>query len=293
MSSLENKIEEIAKTVEKRLAECLKTDDNDIAKLYEAMSYSTFGKGKRIRPFLVIAVCDMLSGNIEEALTYAAAIEMVHTYSLIHDDLPCMDNDDLRRGRPTCHIVYGESRAVLAGDGLLTKAFEIIAKDDSIAAEHKIKAISMISELSGPSGMIGGQEMDVAYENQAISYETMVKIHNLKTVDLIKCACRLGAISASADDKTIGDLDNYAEGIGRVFQLTDDLLDVSSTDKELGKTVHSDEKNHKTTYLSFMPTEIAMQLADVITEKAVNSLASYDRRSTLCELALYLKDRKK
>lgn len=293
MTFLEEKMRACAELVEDKLKATLATDDSDISLLYEAMSYSALAGGKRVRPFLVFSVCDMLFGNKDEALTYAAALEMVHTYSLIHDDLPCMDNDDLRRGRPTCHIAYGEARALLAGDGLLTRAFELISRDTSISAEHRIKAVELLSVASGASGMIGGQEMDVCLEGKEIEYETMIKIHSLKTVELIKCACRLGALSADAtDEKTLSDVDIYAEGIGRVFQLVDDVMDACSTDAQLGKSAGSDKKNGKTTYLSFMTPDIAMGLADVMTEKAKESLSAYQKRTLLCDFADYLKNRK-
>ena len=294
MSALEEKMHGSAELVAARLEQCLKSGDPDLSELYNAMSYSALAGGKRIRPFLVMAVCDMFSGNAEEALLYATAIEMVHTYSLIHDDLPAMDNDDMRRGKPTCHKAYGEARAILAGDALLTMAFELVSGDSSVPDGHRVRALYEISKCAGSSGMIGGQEMDIALEGQHIEYETMVKIHMLKTVELIKCACRLGAIAADiSDEKTLADIDCYAEGIGRVFQLVDDLLDVSSTDEKLGKTTGSDEKNKKTTYLSFMPAEIAEQLADVMTEKAVEALKDYENSKCLCDFALFLKDRKK
>lgn len=293
MSIIEEKMQTMAALVENKLSTLLANSDNDIKKLYDAMSYSLLGGGKRVRPFLVLAVSDMLFGDRDEALTYAAALEMIHTYSLIHDDLPCMDNDDLRRGRPTCHKVYGDARAVLAGDALLTFAFEIVSTDTSISAEHRIKAVEFLSRAAGPSGMIAGQEMDVSLEGEKIEYETMIKIHNLKTVELIKCACRLGALAADAvDDQTIADLDTYAEGVGRVFQLVDDIMDACSTAEEIGKSAGSDEKNHKTTYLSFMPVDLARQLADVMTEKAVDAISHYQKRDLLCDFADYLKNRK-
>lgn len=295
MSIIEEKMQTVAALVEDKLSTLLSgyNNDNDVKKLYDAMSYSLLGGGKRVRPFLVLSVSDMLFGNRDEALTYAAALEMIHTYSLIHDDLPCMDNDDLRRGRPTCHKVYGDARAVLAGDALLTFAFEVVSADKSISAEHRIKAVELLSHAAGPSGMIAGQEMDVSLEGEKIEYETMIKIHNLKTIELIKCACRLGALAANAtDDKTLADLDCYAEGVGRVFQLVDDIMDACSTEEEIGKSAGSDEKNNKTTYLSFMPVDIARQLADVMTEKAVDAISHYQKRGLLCDFANYLKDRR-
>ncbi|MGM9637303.1 MAG: polyprenyl synthetase family protein [Eubacteriales bacterium] len=294
MSTIENKLKIIAGLISGKLHEALSKRDPDYDKLLEAMDYSTSAGGKRIRPFLVISVSDIFGGNSNEAILYATALEMIHTYSLIHDDLPCMDNDDLRRGKPTCHKVFGEATAMLAGDALLTYAFEILATNSEIPADHRIKAVAILSKYSGVSGMIGGQQMDLSGEGQSISYETMTKMHSLKTGALIKAACELGALSASVDDeKTLADLDCYAEGIGRVFQLVDDLLDESATVEELGKPIHSDVKNQKTTYLTFMPAEIAKGLADVITEKAVEAIAPYDKKGILTEFAKYLQNRSK
>lgn len=294
MSTIENKLKIIAGLISGKLHEALALRDPDYDKVLEAMDYSASAGGKRIRPFLVLSVSDLFGGNSHEATQYATALEMIHTYSLIHDDLPCMDNDDLRRGKPTCHKVYGEATAMLAGDALLTYAFELIASDEEISADHRIKAVAILSRNSGISGMIGGQQMDLSGEGQFISYETMTKMHSLKTGALIKAACQLGALSASVEDeKILSDLDCYAEGIGRVFQLVDDLLDESSTVEELGKPIHSDVKNQKTTYLTFMPAEIAKGLAEVITEKAIEAIMLYDKKGLLTEFAKYLQNRSK
>lgn len=294
MANIENKLKIIAGLISGKLHDALAARDSDYDKLIEAMNYSTEAGGKRIRPFLVISVCDIFGGNKNEAILYGMALEMIHTYSLIHDDLPCMDNDDLRRGKPTCHKVYGEATAMLAGDALLTYAFELVSSDDSITAEHRINAVSILSKYAGVTGMIGGQQMDLAGEGMAIDYETMTKMHGLKTGALIKAACELGALAASVSDgDTLAALDCYAEGVGRVFQLVDDILDETATTEELGKPVHSDVKNKKTTYLSFMPMEIAVQLADVITEKAVDAIKPYDKDGLLTEFANYLAKRTK
>jgi geranylgeranyl diphosphate synthase type II len=292
--TIEDRIRIVAGTVSVKLKEYIHIKDPDMDRVIEAMDYSLSAGGKRIRPFLVLSVCDMLSGNRKEAMVYACALEMIHTYSLIHDDLPCMDNDDLRRGHPTCHKVYGEATAMLAGDALLTYAVELVASQPDISAEHKVLAIECLTHEAGVMGMIGGQQMDLNGEGHTMSYEKMTKMHSLKTGALIKCACRLGAISASVEDsKKLSDLDQYAEGIGRVFQLVDDILDENSSSSELGKPIHSDVKNKKTTYLTFMPAEMAEQLADVITDKAVEALKDYPNNEILCDLAMYLKKRKK
>ncbi len=294
MSSIENKLKVTAGLISNKLNEYLAPMDPDLDKVIEAMRYSVEAGGKRIRPFLVLTVNSIFKGNVSEAVVYACALEMIHTYSLIHDDLPCMDDDDLRRGKPTCHKVYGEATAVLAGDALLTYAFQIVAKDPDIPPEHKAKAVAILAENAGFAGMIGGQQMDLDGENQSISYETMTKMHNLKTGALINAACQLGALAAGVEDeKILADLSCYAEGIGRVFQLVDDLLDVRSTTENIGKPAHSDEKNAKTTYLTFMPADIAEGLADVITEKAVESVKEYDNAGILTDFARYLQKRSK
>lgn len=261
--------------------------------LWKAMEYSTMAGGKRIRPFLVMEVCRALGGREEEALVYAAALEMIHTYSLIHDDLPCMDDDDLRRGKPTCHKVYGEATALLAGDGLLTRAFELVANAPGILPLRKCYAVAILAEAAGAPGMIGGQQMDLASEGKEISYETMVAIHEKKTCALLIAACRLGALAAGqrgteAEEAMI----TYGMGIGRAFQLIDDLLDVTSTKEVLGKDIGSDRKNQKTTYLTFMPIETAEDLAKAITDKAKETVAPYDPSGILTALADYLTERK-
>lgn len=261
--------------------------------LWKAMEYSTMAGGKRIRPFLVMEVCRALGGREEEALVYAAALEMIHTYSLIHDDLPCMDDDDLRRGKPTCHKVYGEATALLAGDGLLTRAFELVANAPGILPLRKCYAVAILAEAAGAPGMIGGQQMDLASEGKEITYETMVAIHEKKTCALLIAACRLGALAAGqrgteAEEAMI----TYGMGIGRAFQLIDDLLDVTSTKEVLGKDIGSDQKNQKTTYLTFMPIETAEDLAKAITDKAKEAVAPYDPAGILTALADYLTERK-
>ncbi len=267
--------------------------DKDFSVLFDAMEYSTMAKGKRIRPFLVAVFCETFSGRTREAEIYASALEMVHTYSLIHDDLPCMDDDDFRRGVPTCHKKFSEPTALLAGDALLTYAFEIIADSPEISDLNKVRAISIISRAAGRNGMIGGQQLDLLGEKQGIDYELMTRMHSLKTGMLIKAACLLGCLSADIyEGEKIDKVLEYAEGIGRVFQLVDDILDVTSSSKTLGKPAHSDEKNQKTTYMSFMTVDMAKQVAQLITEKACEAVSDFDG-GKLCELALFLRNRTK
>ena len=294
MSVIENKISINASKINKVLSTYFTDKDADSAPVFDAMQYSVMAGGKRIRPFLVMTFSDIFSGRREEAEIYACALEMIHSYSLIHDDLPCMDDDDLRRGKPTCHKVYGEATALLAGDALLTYAFEIIANSDKISDLNKVKAIRILSEASGRHGMIGGQQIDLIGETAPMSYETMAKMHSLKTGALINAACLLGCLSADMNDNdTLEKVKCYSEGIGRVFQLVDDVLDVTSSDEEIGKPTHSDEKNIKTTYMSFMNVGMAMQLASLMTDKCLEAARDFDKNGILKDIAVYLRDRKK
>ncbi len=295
MKELETRLAASAKLTEGLMAELLTPAEvaEDEQPLWEAMRYSTMAGGKRIRPFLTMEVAVALGGRREEALIYAAALEMIHTYSLIHDDLPCMDNDDLRRGKPTCHKVYGEATALLAGDGLLTRAFELVSGAPDILPIRKCHAVSILAEAAGAAGMIGGQQMDLAAEGKAISYETMVAIHEKKTCALLIAACKLGALAAGQRGSAAEEaMVTYGMGIGRAFQLIDDILDVTSTSEVLGKDIGSDQKNQKTTYLSFMPVETAEDLARAITDRAKEAVAPYDKEGILTALADYLTERK-
>ena len=294
MGLIENKIALCARKTSLELERYFAEKDEDSCPVFDAMQYSVASGGKRIRPFLVHAFSECFGGRRDEASVYACALEMIHTYSLIHDDLPCMDDDDLRRGNPTCHKVYGEATALLAGDALLTYAFEIVADSSVISDKNKVRAVSILSRCSGRYGMIGGQQIDLLGEIKPMTYELMAKMHTLKTGALINAACLLGCLSADIyDDNILNNVSCYAEGIGRVFQLVDDILDITSTDEELGKPTHSDEKNMKTTYMSFMTVEMAAELAHIMTEKACLAVEEYDRNGILKALAEYLRDRKK
>lgn len=217
--------------------------------IYEAMRYSVFAGGKRVRPVFLLSVCEAVGGNLEKALPFACALEMIHTYSLIHDDLPAMDNDDFRRGKKTCHKMFDEGIAVLAGDGLLNMAFEIML--DSVCKDPKLAyAAKTIADLSGSKGMLVGQVADVTSENKPIDEKTLMFIHENKTAGLIKAALGAGAIIGGADEKKVNDFLEIGYKIGIAFQIQDDILDVTSTDEVLGKPVFSDEKNNKTTYVT-------------------------------------------
>ena len=260
----------------------------------DAMKYSLENGGKRIRPMLTLEFCRVCSGSYEKAMPFALAVEMIHTYSLIHDDLPCMDNDDIRRGKPSCHKKFGEEYALLAGDGLLTEAFRVAVSSDALTDAQKSRAVSLISEYAGYRGMIGGQMLDLQNEGKVVSLDRLRDTCALKTGALIKLACRLGCIAADADEVYEKAAADFAENIGLGFQIVDDILDVTGSTEELGKPVGSDEENQKCTYVSVLGLEKAQQYADELTENAKRALTVFgDNAGFLSELADKLLDRKK
>ena len=236
-----------------------------------AARYSLLGGGKRIRAVLVLSVCEMLGGNMAAAEQFAAAVEMLHCYSLIHDDLPCMDNDDLRRGRPSCHKAFGEATAMLAGDVLLTEAFEAIANAPA-SAQACVRAAKALGAGAGSRGMVYGQELDLKYESLAATEEQLRLIHRNKTGALINAAVQMGAAAAEADEEKCKALEAYAYGIGLVFQIVDDVLDVTSTPEQLGKPIGSDSENGKTTCATLYGVQGAMELAGQLNAKTCAEL---------------------
>ena len=236
-----------------------------------AARYSLLGGGKRIRAVLVLAVCEMLNGDAEAADRFAAAVEMLHCYSLIHDDLPCMDNDDLRRGRPSCHKAFGEATAMLAGDVLLTEAFEVIANTPAPAIVN-VRAAQALGAGAGSRGMVYGQELDLKYEAMAATEEQLRLIHRNKTGALINAAVQMGAAAAQASEAQCRKLAEYAFGIGLVFQIVDDVLDVTSTAEQLGKPIGSDSENGKTTFVTLFGADGAMQLAEKLNDETCAAL---------------------
>ncbi len=236
-----------------------------------AARYSLLGGGKRIRAVLVLSVCEMLGGNMAAAEQFAAAVEMLHCYSLIHDDLPCMDNDDLRRGRPSCHKAFGEATAMLAGDVLLTEAFEAIANAPA-SAQACVRAAKALGAGAGSRGMVYGQELDLKYESLAATEEQLRLIHRNKTGALINAAVQMGAAAAEADEEKCKALEAYAYGIGLVFQIVDDVLDVTSTPEQLGKPIGSDSENGKTTFATLYGVQGAMGLAGQLNAKTCAEL---------------------
>ena len=269
-------------------------NDEDIKELLESERYSLFAGGKRIRPFLTLEFCKLFGGSAEAALPFGCALEMIHTYSLIHDDLPCMDDDDMRRGRPTNHKVYGYSTALLAGDALLTRAFLVAATNSRLTEGQNLEAVRLIAQAAGDEGMIGGQVIDLRGESHRLEFGQLLRLHKLKTGALIKCAAALGALAAGygQGSREHAEAVSYAEGIGLAFQVVDDVLDATSTEEELGKTVGSDLARGKTTFLSYFDVDGAMSYARELTDSAVRELGSWQRNGTLTELAYYLLDRK-
>lgn len=241
------------------------------SKVCKAARYSLLAGGKRVRAVLCMAVCDMLGGDLKTAAHFACAVEMLHCYSLIHDDLPCMDNDDFRRGRPSCHKAYDEATALLAGDVLLTEAFEVISSVET-SAEIRSRAIMALSSGAGSKGMIWGQELDLRYENQTIGIEELRLIHRNKTGALINAAVQMGVAAANGTVQDEKQLCQYAFDLGVVFQIVDDVLDVLATREELGKPIGSDQENGKTTYYTLYGADGAMKLAGEINHQLCKRL---------------------
>ena len=292
---IKNLIRSNAEIVEKALEGYMDINGYGIEK---AMSYSLLSGGKRIRPFLVLEAYKMFSkdGSIEKALPFACALEMIHTYSLIHDDLPAMDNDDFRRGKPTNHKVFGEAQALLAGDSLLTYAFYVASTNNFVSDKIIRLAIKCLAEYSGYAGMAGGQMIDLDSGNNIKSYDELKKMHSLKTGALIKCACLLGYYAAcdTPDCEIERSLCSFAENIGIAFQIRDDILDKISDMETLGKNIGSDEKNQKNTSLSYMSIEEAQKEVDALTNNAIEEITKYcDVNSVLPLFAKYLIDRNK
>lgn len=241
----------------------------------EAMAYACESGGKRIRPVLLLEFCRICGGNVEDALPYACAIEMIHSYSLVHDDLPCMDNSPLRRGKPSVHVKYGEDMALLAGDALLNRAFECMLQptvSPAISSERRLRAAFVLATASGINGMVGGQVIDLQSENRIISMEELEALQDGKTAALIRAACVMGCVLAGADESTCLAADRFGREIGLCFQIVDDILDVVSDEQTLGKPVHSDEENTKNTYVSLIGLDASRTLAKERTDKALEAL---------------------
>ncbi len=282
-----------AALTKERIDTLLENGTAETEKLYKAMRYSAEG-GKRIRATLVLEFCRMFGGSEASAVGFAASIELVHASSLIHDDMPCMDNDDLRRGRPTNHKVFGEAIALLAGDALMTRGFEAACINPCVSEKQALEAAKLLISNSGAVGMMGGQCIDLESENKKISFDTLLLMHSKKTGALIKAAACLGVIAAGVTDKNAPEYKaacRYAEGVGLAFQITDDILDVTGDAALLGKNTGSDEKDGKTTFLSFMSVGEAREYAKKETEKAIEAIKGYAGSDFLTALAVYLVSR--
>ncbi len=293
MVTLKNTMAQHADRVEKALASYGQAPDEDLQILFDAEEYSLLAGGKRIRPFLVNEVCRMLGGEESASMPFACALEMIHTYSLIHDDLPCMDDDDLRRGKPTNHKKFGYANALLAGDALLTKAFFVASSNPNVDRATAAEAVLLLSEAAGECGMIGGQIMDLAGEHKKLSLEKLHRLHSMKTGALIRVAVQLGALAAGFDKKSkeMAATVSYAEKIGLCFQVIDDILDVTGSEEELGKSVGGDAEHEKTTFLSYYDVEGAKKYAADLTAEAISAISPLKNSEVLTDLAVYLLER--
>ncbi len=276
MQIMVNKIFDYYKPIiENRIDQLLPETDLPYNEVIKASRYSLKLGGKRIRPILMMETCHMLGGNAQDALDFAIALEMIHTYSLIHDDLPCMDNDDMRRGKPSCHKAFSEDMALLAGDALLTEAFSVSANaklDDTI----KVKAISVLSQMAGYSGMLGGQVIDLSFVKNPPNLDSLCDMYARKTGCLLRGATIIGALIAGANQENIEKADIFAQKVGLAFQIIDDILDVVADPELLGKPVGSDDKNQKTTFVTLLGLDGAKSAAKALTEEALAIIDSFD-----------------
>ncbi|MEQ1841221.1 MAG: polyprenyl synthetase family protein [Verrucomicrobiales bacterium] len=291
---MNNYLEERCRIVDKALGGFLPTTKTRPATIHEAMRYSIFAGGKRLRPILCLASAEACGGNYEAALAPAAAVECIHTYSLIHDDLPCMDDDDLRRGMPTSHVKFGEGVAVLAGDALLTIAFEILAQVKATPRYDIGKFITELAVMSGSRHLIGGQVLDLEGEGSDVTLNaTQLKyIHESKTAALLTASIRLGGMTANATPAQLEALTIYGRSLGLAFQVIDDILDVTQTSEKLGKSAGKDEAKAKSTYPALFGLEKSRKEAARLTRKALEALKPFGRKGArLSDLAHYLLDR--
>lgn len=271
--------------IDAKLAEYFHADGMPQAGLFEAMRYSLNAGGKRIRPILVLEFCRITGGDCDKALPAACAVEMLHTYSLIHDDLPCMDNDDLRRGKPTNHVVYGECTATLAGDALQAEAFGTILRSE-LPAEARAECARILADAVGADGMCGGQFLDMIGENKELTAYELDEINSRKTGALLMAACTMGVAAASGNEKQTEAASQFGAAIGAAFQIRDDMLDVISTSEQLGKPIGSDEQEHKNTYMALYGADRCMKMIEKLTEQAKSVLnEAFDDTEFLCELA--------
>ena len=280
--------------VEEALEAVLPEQDGPESRVVEAMRYSLFAGGKRLRPILCLAASEAVGGETHSAMSAGCALEMIHTYSLIHDDLPAMDDDDLRRGKPTNHKVFGEAIAILAGDALLTEAFVLLSDYSSLLPERMVQIIKVIAEAASYRGMVGGQVVDMLSQNKPADLETVQQMHRRKTAALIAAATESGALAGRGSEAQVAALARYGRAIGLAFQITDDILDIEGDTELLGKTTGADEARGKVTYPAAVGLERSRQAADEMVEDALAALEGFDDRANpLRSLAHYIITRKK
>jgi geranylgeranyl diphosphate synthase type II len=280
--------------VEKALETALPEIEGREARVVEAMRYSLFAGGKRLRPILCLAAAQAVGGKIEAAMPAACALEMIHTYSLIHDDLPAMDDDDLRRGKPTSHVVFGEAIAILAGDALLTEAFVLLSDYRALLAQRALRLIGVIARAASYRGMVGGQVVDMLSQNKPADLDTVQQMHSRKTAALISAAAESGALAGGGTDDQVEALDRYGRGIGLAFQIADDILDIEGSTEVLGKTAGSDVARGKVTYPAAVGLEGSRQAAQTLVDQALAALERFDNKADpLRALASYIIARKK
>lgn len=287
MQTLLDRMHDAAALCEETMRRYFAEKDTKKTTLYRAMEYGVMGGGKRIRPFLTLEFCRMLGGSDAAALPYAAAIEMIHNFSLIHDDMPCMDNDDLRRGRPTTHKAFGEAQALIAGDALIFAAIDCALSGAADAAAQN-RAVRELAVAAGADGMCEGQMIDMESDGVQIPFERLLELHAHKTGALIRAAAKLGVIAAGGDDAAMAAADTYGRGIGLAFQIVDDVLDACGSTETLGKPVGSDAKNEKSTFLSFMSADDALAYAARVTKEATDAIKGYPASGTLISLGEWL-----
>ncbi len=294
MVDLTAELKATSDAVEKQLDELLVVPGGPEARVFEAMRYATFAGGKRVRPFLAIASADLFGVHREQSIRVAAAIEMVHTYSLVHDDLPCMDDDDLRRGKPSAHIEFDEATALLAGDGLLANAFEVLVDEKtSHHAGIRSELVASLARAAGSHGMVGGQMIDLLSEHEYLDVGEIRRLQQLKTGALIAFACESGAILGKADQSARDALHAYAYDLGLTFQITDDLLDAEGSREQIGKAVGKDEDRGKATFVSLLGVDAARQQAQLCAEQAATHLAHFGPRADLLrELTAFVINRR-
>ena len=295
MFELNRYLKERAQLIEHALARSVVPGEGPTAPLFEAMRYSLLAGGKRLRPILALAACEAVGGNIEAAMGLGCAVEMIHTYSLIHDDLPCMDNDDLRHGRPTNHKVYGEAIATLAGDALLTDAFKVLAcsVSESVPPAIVLDTIAQLSHAAGSAGMVAGQVVDLLGEGKPFTVEELEYLHSRKTGALFLAAINGGARLGGAGPRELKSLDAYGRALGLAFQVVDDLLDVEASTEQMGKRTHKDEAAGKATYPALIGVERSRELARELEHRAHQALADFDDRAEpLRQIATYVVERK-